>query len=402
MGIHYIHMSDTLYKRDIIDQIIPFLGTNNIIVLHGARQVGKTHILYLLQNHLKAQHLSTHYIDLEDSRYVDILNLGTDSFLSYLKSAGLVLTGESKHYIFIDEIQHLDHPSPLLKLLIDHHPYLQLIVSGSSSFDIKSKFSDSLVGRTVSFEIFPLSFSEFLRFKQTSPITSLDASYREYMSYGGYPKIVLTDELTLKEKYLQQIIDTYVKKDIFDLAKVTEPIKFNNLIKVLASSSGQLLNITQLGNICDLSSATIRHYLHILESTYVIKLVVPFSRSVKVEVSRTPKIFFYDTGLLQMLLLKKLQSENIGNTFETSVFSELVKKYGVSQINYWRNKNGNEIDFILQTQSGILPIEVKYNFNLFSPNKIALFLQKYHLTNYQVIGLHGTKSSPHYFYPWEV
>lgn len=395
-------MSDILYQRDIVDQIVPFLGTNNIIVLHGARQVGKTHILYLIENYLKAKQLPTHYIDLEDSRYLDILNLGVDSFLNYLKSIGLALTQQSKHYIFIDEIQLLDHPSPLLKLLVDHHPYLQLIVSGNSSFDIKSKFSDSLVGRTVNFEIFPLSFNEFLRFKQSPPLTSLDTSYREYLSYGGYPKIVLTDELVLKEKYLQQIIDTYVKKDIFDLAKVTEPIKFNNLIKLLASYSGQLLNITQLGNTCDLSSATIRHYLHILESTYVIRLVTPYSQSAKVEVSRTPKIFFYDTGLLQMLMIKKLQTENIGNIFETSVFSELVKKYGVNHIGYWRNKNGNEIDFILQTELGILPIEVKYNYNLFSPSKITPFLQKYHLTVYKVIGLQGDKSSPHYYYPWEL
>lgn len=395
-------MPEILYKRDILDQITPFLGTNNIIVLHGARQVGKTHILYLLQNYLTSQNSSTHYIDLEDSRYLDILNLGVDSFLSYLKSTGLSLTKDSKHYIFIDEIQHLNQPSSLLKLLVDHHPYLQLIVSGSSSFDIKSKFSDSLVGRTVNFEIFPLSFNEFLRFKQIPPITPYDVSYRQYLSYGGYPKIVLTDDLILKEKYLQQIIDTYVKKDIFDLAKVTEPIKFNNLIKVLASCSGQLLNIAQLGNTCDLSSATIRHYLHILESTYVIKLVTPFSRSAKIEVSRTPKIFFYDTGLLQMLLIKKLQTENIGNIFETSIFSELVKKYGQNNLNYWRNKNGNEIDFILQTKLGILPIEAKYNLNLFSPSKIEPFLKKYHLTKYTVVGLQGTKHSSNYIYPWEI
>ena len=217
-------MSDALYKRDIVEQILPFLGTNNIIVLHGARQVGKTHILYLLQNHLKAQHFSTHYIDLEDSRHLDLLNQGVDSFLNYLKSVGFKLTKDAKYYIFIDEIQHLSNPSPFLKLLVDHHPYLQLIVSGSSSFDLQSKFSDSLVGRTVNFEIFPLSFAEFLRFKNAAPLTPLATSYQEYLSYGGYPKIVLTDELIIKEKYLQQIIDTYVKKDIFDFAKVTEQI----------------------------------------------------------------------------------------------------------------------------------------------------------------------------------
>ena len=314
-------MTEVLFKRDIFDQIIPFLGTNNIIVLHGARQVGKTHILYYLQNHLRLAGESTHYIDLEDSRYLDILDQGIDSFLTYLAAAGFKSSTKSKLYIFIDEIQHLQNPSPFLKLIADHHSYIQLIVSGSSSFDIKSKFSDSLVGRTVNFEIYPLSFSEYLRFKNPNPLIPVSTSYGEFISYGGYPKIVLTDSLVQKEKYLQQIIDTYVKKDVSDLAKVTDTKKFNNLIKVLASQSGQLLNIKQLGNTCDLASATVVHYLSILEATYIIKLVTPFSTSAKVEVAKTPKIFFYDTGLLQMLWTKQLQTTNIGNLFETSIFA---------------------------------------------------------------------------------
>lgn len=395
-------MQNQLFKRDIVDQITPFLGTDNIIVLHGARQVGKTHILYYLENELHTRGELTHYIDLEDSRYLDILDAGVEPFLDYLKKAGFDLNSSHKLTVLIDEIQYLSQPSPFLKLVADHHKYLQLIVSGSSSFNIKSKFSDSLVGRTVNFEIYPLTFVEFLRFKQPPSLTPIMTSYQEFISFGGYPKIVLSDSILLKEKYLQQIIDTYVKKDIADLAGVKDIKKFNNLLKILASQSGQLLNIEQLANTCDLAVPTVRDYLSILEATYIIHLVTPFSTSAKVEVVKTPKIFFYDTGLLQMLWLQKLQTQNVGNIFETSVFSELVKKYGVDKINFWRNKNQNEIDFILNTRSRIIPIEVKSNFHQFVYPKISPFLAKYKLTDFFVVGLTGTKQSKHYIYPWEI
>lgn len=395
-------MQNIPLKRDIVTQIIPFLGTNNVIVLHGARQVGKTHLMYYLENYLKNQGKPTHYIDLEDSRYLEILDAGVDSFLDYLKKTGFDLSPTEKFTVFIDEIQYLASPSPFLKLVSDHHKYLQLIVSGSSSFDIKSKFSDSLVGRTVNFEIYPLTYAEFLRFKKVTSLVPKATSYQEFMSYGGYPKIVLADSILLKEKYLQQIIDTYVKKDIVNLAGVKDIKKFNNLLKVLSAQSGQLLNVEQLGNTCDLASATVREYLNILEATYIIRLVTPFSSSAKVEVVKTPKIFFYDTGLLQMLWLRKLQNQNVGNLFETSIFTELVKRFGVDNINFWRNKNQNEIDFILQIDNGILPIEVKYNLDQFTLSKMSPFLSKYKLQQYSVVGLIGSKRSSHYLYPWEL
>ncbi len=409
-------MINTVLKRDIFDQIEKYLGTENIIVLHGSRQVGKSHILYYLDAYLKGKGETSKYIDLEDSRSLDVLEHGVDAFLTYLKGEGYdfntFISTHRKLYVLIDEIQYLTTPSPFLKLLIDHHTYIQLVVSGSSSFSIKSKFSDSLVGRTVNFEIYPLTFKEFLRFKSIvytpkqnkSPlhIEKLQVLYREFMAFGGYPKIVLEDSIERKEKYLLQIVDTYIRKDISDLAKIHDIPKFNNLLKIIASQSGQLLNIAQLANTCNLSSNTVKHYLFILENTYIIKLVSPFSLSPKVEVAKTPKIFFFDTGLLQMLWLKKLQTENVGNVFETSVYAELIKSHGVSNINFWRNKNQNEIDFILQTKDGIVPVEAKYNFNQFKISKINPFIQKYKVGSYKVVGLFGDKESARYVFPWEL
>lgn len=392
-------MENGIFKRDIFEKIDSFLGTNNIIVLHGARQVGKTHILYYIQNILKGKGIVTHYIDLEDSRYLEILDNGVDSFISYLNGGGI----KDKATVFIDEIQYLKDPTSFLKLMIDHHPEIQLIISGSSSFNIKSKFKDSLVGRTVDFEIFPLSFAEFLQFKniKTSVESKLLELYREYVHFGGYPKIVLDDDIHHKETYLQQIIDTYIRKDISDLANIKDTKKFNDLLKVLASQSGQLLKVSELSDITGLALQTINYYLEILEETYIIKLVSPFSSSAKVEVGKTPKIFFYDTGIQQMLWLKKLQKENIGNMLETSIFSELVKKIGNMNINYWRNKNGNEIDFIINIGEGIIPIEVKNNFSQFKKSKISSFLEKYKPKIFYVVGLIGEKKE-YDKYPWEL
>lgn len=405
-----------IYKRNIADEILKYIGTDNIVVLHGARQVGKTYILYYLMNILKKRGDLTHFIDLEDSRFVGILDKGIDEFLSYLHDIGIdekkILQRRKKVYVFIDEIQYLHSPSPFLKLLADHYPQIQLIVSGSSSFNIKSKFSDSLVGRTVDFEIFPLLFEEFLRFKNRK--YSLDAIasdlirkdiinlYEEYIYYGGYPKIILAESVKQKEMYLQQIVDTYIRKDIKDLADIKDTRKFNNMLKVLASQSGQLLNVSALSDTCGIAKQTVERYLFILENTYIIKLLAPFSRSTSVEVVKAPKIFFYDTGLLQMLWLDHIKKSILGNMFETNVFTELVKKFGVKNIHFWRTKNQTEIDFILEKNGSILPIEVKQSFRNLRKTALQSFAKRYKTKNYKVVGLYDKRKDTSCIYPWEL
>jgi predicted AAA+ superfamily ATPase len=134
----------------------------------------------------------------------------------------------------------------------------------------------------------------------------------------------------------------------------------------------------------------------------VIKLITPFSSSAKVEVVKAPKVFFYDTGLLQILWLGNLQKNIIGNIFETSVFSELVKKYGPDNISYWRNRNQNEIDFILQHKGKILPIEVKESFRSFRKSSLQSFCKRYKVNKYRVVGLRGERKTEDYIYPWQV
>jgi hypothetical protein len=406
-------MDQKIYKREIVGEIERYLYTGDIIVLHGARQVGKTSLLRYLEAELKAKGETTYFIDLEDSRYVKILDAGVREFLKLLEEEGIKAARQNrKIFVFVDEIQYLANPSSFLKLISDHHKDIKLIVSGSSSFAIKSKFKDSLVGRTVDFDIFTLSFREFLTFRgypfeevkvyTGKKVDELKGLFKQYVLYGGYPKIVLTPEIVMKEKYLQQIIDTYVKKDIRDLAKVKDIEKFNKLLEALAAQSGQLLNVAELSNTTRIAKQTIEKYLFIMENTYILKLVRPFSGNIRSELFKLPKIFFYDTGIMQMLWLKGLQKELIGSVFETGIFSELVKKYDKDSVYYWRTKDKKEIDFILKIKKVVLPIEAKLSFEQFKPAAVNYFSEKYGIKKYKVVSLNGKPRSEFQVYPWEV
>jgi len=260
-----------------------------------------------------------------------------------------------------------------------------------------------------------VSYREMLTFKGIAfvpgvpatkiKVRQLQALYLEYALYGGYPKIVLTPELDRKEKYLQQIIDTYIRKDIRDLVEIKDVSRFNRLLEVLAAQSGNLLNITELSNTCDLARQTVERYIFLLEQTYILRLVRPFSRNLRSEITKTPKIFFYDTGLMQMLWLKRLQTELIGSVFETSLFAELVKQMRGDDVTYWRTTDKKEIDFVLRRPEGPLPMEVKNHFPRVIPSVFKSFWQTETLnaeTPLWVVGLYGDAAAPQMIFPWQL
>lgn len=405
-----------LLERTIIKEIKQFISTKDIIVLHGARQVGKTSVLEYLEAELTNSGKKTFYIDLEDLRFVELLDSGPEELIRYLEENNIL--SKKLLYLFIDEIQYLKNPSNFMKLLRDHHSdRIKLITSGSSSFEIKSKFKDSLVGRILNFELYPLSFKEFLLFKGYTidlhnnigtkiSLAELQRLYKEYILYGGYPRIVLEKSHYHKEIYLQQIIDTYIRKDIRDLANIKDILKFNKLLEILASQSGQLLNIVELSNTAKLSRPTVKQYLFLMENTYILKLVYPYSSNLRSELFKTQKIFFYDTGLTHLLWLKTLPKTVLGNILETSIFSELFKTRGKREIFYWRTQDKKEVDFIIKEGTKILPIEVKLNQNTFTPTAMNYFMTKYHLKKGFCIFLEGLSKKKfnhlEFIYPWDI
>lgn len=409
-------MNNKLYKRKVVTRINKFLDSKEIIVLHGARQVGKTSVMLYLINEIKKKSPKNKifYFDLEIPRFLELVNSGFEQFYDYLLAKGY--KNQKKTYVFIDEIQYLNDPGKFLKLFHDNYrDSIKLIVSSSSSFEIKNKFKNSLVGRTVNFKIWPLDFEEFLLFKNKQYNLSaenlpdainkeLKKLYKEYVLYGGYPQIILEDNIEKKEIYLNQIIDTYIKKDIRDLAKIRSIDKFNKLIQTLAAQTGNLLNVLELANTVDISRQTIEEYLFLLENTYIIKLVYPFHKNLRSELFKKPKVYLVDHGIANLLTFKVFPEIISENIFETAVFNDLLKNYKKSSIYFWRTTTGREIDFIVFGKRNIIPIEVKLNISSSKLGNLKFFMEKYKCKNSYIMFLDGkTKENKHkirFIYPW--
>ncbi len=371
-------MEDKLYKRILVKKILKYLNSKEAIVIHGARQVGKTSLMkYLMEHNLKE---NVFYFDLELQNLLDLCNEGAENVHNYLLQKGA--DDKKKIYLLIDEVQYLENPTKLIKILHDHYPNIKLIASGSSTFEIKRKFKESLVGRTVTFELYPLSFEEFLLFKRkkynlaannTKAINDeLIKLAEEYIRFGGYPRIVLENSEEKKLTFLSQIINTYIRKDVRDIGNIRNISVFNKLVEVLASQSGQLLNVLELSNTLELNRETITHYLDLLENTFIIKRVTPFHKNFRSELSKNPKVYFLDTGMIHLLWLKEFPKVISGNVFETFVFLELMKLG--KKINFWRTTNKQEVDFIFHGKK-LYGIEAKYTFK--KSKHLNFFAEKY-------------------------
>ncbi len=408
-------MNNKYKKREIFNTIVNFLEIPEALVLHGARQVGKTTLMKMTIDYIKKNGQNkSFYFDMEDEKYLKLCNQGHEEIINYIESK-TEQEENKKIFIFIDEIQFLDNPSSLIKLFYDHHKdKYKLIVSGSSSFAIKSKFKDSLVGRIIDLEIFGLSFKEFLNFKElkynlatTSELANAELKkiYNEYILYGFYPQVVLTDKLKMKEVYIKGIIEKYIYKDIKDLANIKDVKKFNNLLKCLASQTGQLVNVNELSDTLNIARQTIEEYLFILENTYIIKLINPFYKNMRSELTKMPKIYFEDLGILNILKNKKLSTEFDGNFFENSVYTYLRRKFNVDDLNFWRTKSKQEVDFIINNKKPI-PMEVKLSYNDKLMKNLISFGKKYKIDKLNCIVYNKKKNSKHknikQLYPWEI
>lgn len=397
-----MQIMERIYKRKIIKEIEKYLDSKETIVIYGSRQVGKTTLLkYLIKHNLKEK--NTFYFDLEFMDLLALCNQGVEIVYKYLIEKGA--DEKKKIHLIIDEIQYLDNPTNFIKIMHDHYPKIKLLVSGSSTFEIKKKFKDSLVGRIICFEMYPLSFEEFLIFKNkkykltennTETINKeLIFLAKEYMKYGGYPKIVIEKEEEKKQGMLFQIINTYIKKDIRDIGNIKNLSGFNKLVQILASQSGQLLNVSELSNTLGMNRETIDEYLDLLENTFIIKRITPFHKNLRSELTKNPKVFFLDTGMMHLLWLKEFPKIILGNIFETFVFLELMKTK--QTINFWRTTNKQEIDFIVKNKQ-IYAIEAKLNFQKAKRKTLDFFAKKYK-SKVIIVGLEGKKKGK---YVWEL
>ncbi len=346
------------YPRKLLEILETHISTREIIVLTGMRRVGKTTLLSILFDKIPGKNKV--FIDLENPLEQRIFEeKDYNNILSNLTEHGL--NPQNKMYIFLDEIQAKPEAIRPIKYLYDHYKIKFFLIS-SSSFYIKNLSHGNLAGRKFTFELFPLTFEEFLIFKdkEGKPGTSLDQKnrnknslffektkklYDEYLEFGGFPEVVLANNRGEKISKLNNIFKSYFEKDVKNLAGFSKVNSFRNLVLLLAQGAGQRLDITQLSSEVGVSRMTIYSYLSFLKETYFIRLVSPFSRDVNREISGTKKVYFCDHGMVN--LFAKVDEERL---FENCVFNNL-RKFG--KVNYYQKRSGAEIDFILNERIGV-------------------------------------------------
>lgn len=370
--------------RDVTLKAQKYLAEPEILLFIGARQSGKTTILKQIQSYLETKKQTTHFLNLEGPDYLKLLNESPKNLLKIFP-----FDFKTKAYVFIDEVQYLDNPSNFLKYFYDEYGgRIKLLVSDSSAFYLDKKFKDSLAGRKKIFNVRTVSFREFLRFKNEEELSkknfrTLTISekekilfyYQEYIIYGGYPRVVLSP-LEEKRDILQEIAYSYIKKDIYE-AHIRQVEVFYKLFKILAGGVGNLVNSSELASALNVSKTAIDNYLYVMQKSFHICLVKPFFRNVRKELTKMPKVYFYDLGLRNFFMNNfntYREREDRGALLENVVFRQLIEAHDEDEIRFWRTIAHNEVDFIV---NGRQALEVKVNPEQFKASKYKLFLENY-------------------------
>ena len=289
-------------------------------------------------------------------------------------------------------------------------PY-KFIVSASGSVELKEKIHESLIGRKRVFQLFTLSFEEFVNFKTNYKYENKLLDFfvlekektkeilEEYLNFGGYPRLVLEDEFEEKQKIIDEIYQSYLERDIFYLLKLKKTEEFSNLVKLLASQIGNLVNFSEISSTLGISLKTLKHYLFYLQKTFIVQKISPYFRNVRKEITKLPVYYFYDLGLRNYSLGifgQVKDPKEIGSLFENFVLNLLKEKilWQPAKIYFWRTKDGAEIDFILDLKREIIPIEVKYK-KLKEPEiprALKSFIKKYQPKRAMIINLELEKT----------
>lgn len=381
--------------RDLTLELKKYLLKDEILLIVGARQVGKTTVLHQIADILKTQRKSVHFLNLEDPGYLALLN---DSPKNLFKIFSFNLNEQT--YLILDEIQYLNNPSNFLKYYYDEYKgKIKIIASGSSAFYSDKKFKDSLAGRKKIFYLYSLSFGEFLKFNGEEQLRKLDwhnlalsekerisIFYQKYLSFGGYPRVVLADDPEEKIEILRDIAYSYIKKDIFE-SNIRHDDIFYRLFKILSSQIGNLVNNSELAFTLGVSRSAIDNYLYVMQKSFHIALIRPFFKNMRKELSRMPKVYFMDLGLCNFFrnnFSLYYQREDKGALLENALFRQFLNKFQCEQIKFWRTIQDKEVDFVINDN---LAYEVKAQLKDVRLKDHELFLRNYPSIKFNFVSL---------------
>lgn len=354
-------------QRKVYFELKKHLEKPEISLILGPRQAGKTTIMKRLASESEKEGKKSVYFNLdviEDKQYFKSQN--------FLLEKVVNTVGRRPAIVFIDEIQRLTNAGLFLKGLYDLSSGLKYVVSGSGSLELKENVIEPMTGRKRIFYCLPLSFTEFAVYKlqttfeqvgkllQLNPMET-ERIVTEYIFWGGYPRVVLSETLEEKWEILKEIFQSYLEKDIQLLLGVEKEAVFSNLVKILSGQVGNLLNRRELSRTLGVAEKTIEKYLYYLEKTFVIIRVKPFFKNPRKEISKAPKIYFQDLGFLTLARAVRPDLEQTdGGRFENACLLRLNEIPILTEPYFWRSSSGAEVDFVLNLGTNkIVPIEVK-------------------------------------------
>lgn len=383
-------------QRTLEKTIQPFLKRREAVAILGPRQAGKTTFIKYLEKEFLGRGKKVKFLTFEKSSDRELFEESIDDFKALI---------EDYQYVIIDEFQYAKEGGQKLKYLFDTTK-VKFIISGSSSLELTFQTGKYMVGRMFNFELLPFSFREYLLAKDKDLYNLLEKknsapdilsfnikngfsaninqrltmALEDYAIYGGYPAVVLSKTKKEKQKTLESIIDKYFLQDIRGLLQLATDDKLLRLSKFLATQASGMVKFEELSRVSDLSYQDILKHLNILEKTFIIKLVKPFFKNKRTELTKNPKIYFYDLGVRNFLIsdFRPLGLRNdAGAIMENHAFGALIKSGVASNPKYWRTKSKAEVDFVIEKERSIYPVEIKYSSERIIGKSFYSFLEKF-------------------------
>lgn len=365
-----------IFKRNIQEKIESILFKGDIVVLYGPRQAGKTTLSKSILEKYK-----------NDGKYYDCQIADIRKYFVVGEPDKLLEMVKGKKIVVFDEAQTIVNIGTILKVFHDTYKHLgvQIIATGSSSFDLANKIVEPMTGRAIEFNLLPLSVSEIRSVKKDIDLKDI----YNMMLYGSYPAVVASDTIDGKELSIKKIATNYLYKDIFILESIKNSKAFEDILKMLALQIGQMVSTAEISRAVGISRASVDKYIRLLEQSFIVKRVYSFSNNPRTELKKAYKVFFLDLGVRNAIvdIITKVEDRSDkGAIFENFFMTEILKqeylKNFPGEIMFWRTRSGLEIDFIIKNGQELRAIECKWKDTEVSFKE---FLKKYKEAKVEVV-----------------
>ncbi len=337
-----------------LENLDKVLSPGKVVVIYGARQVGKTTLLKKFLETSKEKALFVSGDDIIVRQYMESQSI--NRLQDFIGNNTLLV---------VDEAQNIKQVGLNLKIIVDHIPGIKVIATGSSSFELAKDIGEPLTGRKIMLRLFPLSQIEISQIEKPH---EAEANLETRLIYGAYPEVITQRDNILREEYLREVVQSYLFKDILVLEGIRHADKLIRLLQLLSFQIGKEISLTELGSQLSMSKNTVEKYLDLLEKVFVIYRRSGFSRNLRKEISKNHRWYFYDNGIRNALIgnFNPIPIRNdSGELWENYIVTERMKsmEYQRKGVNsyFWRTYDKKEIDLVEERQGKLYGYEIKWN-----------------------------------------